>query len=71
MQRVQNVSKRVRGSARITSAHAESTVRLTLLFLVVEDHLCACREYYNAWQWTSGAKGSPLRMQRVLKMSDR
>ncbi len=50
----------------ITSAHAESTMKLAMKFDEFKDHLCACREYVFKIIVIAYLTGSPLRMQRVL-----
>ncbi len=53
----------------ITSAHAESTIMTATTIVFGKDHLCACREYVKKNGGVSTRKGSPLRMQRVLSLS--
>ncbi len=66
MQRVLDSKLKLMARVGITSAHAESTLRLPLKPKLTRDHLCACREYTTWALSTWICAGSPLRMQRVL-----
>ncbi len=70
MQRVQILLPLQCLGLRITSAHAESTIFISIIRHIHQDHLCACREYLTIWCQSPRFTGSPLRMQRVLKQAD-
>ena len=65
MQRVLDKSLNWPYPPRITSAHAESTLKILTSKSASRDHLCACREYETMLCIHITRIGSPLRMQRV------